>query len=240
MISGSFGSLDLNWLGGHASNVHRGPDAGPWRRGRIACRAALQPGGSYGLACSRPEGGSGYTDQQVYERASLGGGLGYSEDSLRALWDRPPFRMRRTSADAQDGWPGTLLRRGLPLGAASREGRRRVTQRPARSWPEQAWLARLGPTLRRSSSAAILGFVHDGTAAAAMCSTSRCSWRGRDLLLVGGTASTGQGAWRSTYWLTAPRTLAILPRRVARTMSWARVVQAALTSARPGWSATTR
>ena len=55
---------------------------------------ALQPGGSYGLVCFRPEGGSGYTDQQVYERASLGGGLGYSEDSLRALWDRPPFRMR--------------------------------------------------------------------------------------------------------------------------------------------------
>ncbi len=39
---------------------------------------ALRPGGSYGLVCFRPEGGSGYTDQQVYERASLGGGLGYS------------------------------------------------------------------------------------------------------------------------------------------------------------------
>jgi len=37
--------------------------------------------------CFRPEGGSGYTDQQVYERASLGGGLGYSEDRLRAMWD---------------------------------------------------------------------------------------------------------------------------------------------------------
>ncbi len=47
-----------------------------------------------GLVCFRPEGGSGYTDQQVYERASLGGGLGYSEDRLHALWDRPPFRLR--------------------------------------------------------------------------------------------------------------------------------------------------
>jgi SAM-dependent methyltransferase len=55
---------------------------------------ALRPGGSYGLACFRPEGGSGYTDEQVYERASLGGGLGYSEDGLRALWDHAPFRVR--------------------------------------------------------------------------------------------------------------------------------------------------
>jgi SAM-dependent methyltransferase len=55
---------------------------------------ALKPGGSYGLACFRPEGGSGYTDQQVYERASLGGGLGYSESGLRAMWDLAPFRVR--------------------------------------------------------------------------------------------------------------------------------------------------
>jgi SAM-dependent methyltransferase len=57
-------------------------------------RTALRPGGSYGLVCFRPEGGSGYTDQQVYERASLGGGLGYTEDRLRALWDRPPFSLQ--------------------------------------------------------------------------------------------------------------------------------------------------
>lgn len=55
---------------------------------------ALKPGGSYGLVCFRPEGGSGYTDLQVYQRASLGGGLGYSEDRLRALWDKPPFSLR--------------------------------------------------------------------------------------------------------------------------------------------------
>jgi hypothetical protein len=54
--------------------------------------------GSYDLVydsgCFRPEGGSGYTDDQVYERASLGGGLGYSEARLRALWDEAPFRVR--------------------------------------------------------------------------------------------------------------------------------------------------
>jgi SAM-dependent methyltransferase len=55
---------------------------------------ALKPGGSYGLVCFRPEGGSGYTDEQVYQRASLGGGLGYSADRLRALWDQPPFSTR--------------------------------------------------------------------------------------------------------------------------------------------------
>jgi SAM-dependent methyltransferase len=55
---------------------------------------ALKPGGCYGLVCFRPEDGSGYTDQQVYERASLGGGLGYSEDRLHALWDSAPFRLR--------------------------------------------------------------------------------------------------------------------------------------------------
>ncbi len=54
----------------------------------------LKAGGSYGLVCFRPEGGSGYTDRQVYERGSLGGGLGYSEDQLRVLWDRPPFSVR--------------------------------------------------------------------------------------------------------------------------------------------------
>jgi SAM-dependent methyltransferase len=68
----------------------------PHRRGDYAnlVHAALRPGGSYGLVCFRPEGGSGYTDQQVYERGSLGGGLGYSEDELRALWDTPPFSVR--------------------------------------------------------------------------------------------------------------------------------------------------
>jgi len=55
---------------------------------------ALKPGGRFGLVCFRPEGGSGLTDLQVYQRASLGGGLGYTEDRLRALWDRPPFSLR--------------------------------------------------------------------------------------------------------------------------------------------------
>jgi hypothetical protein len=55
---------------------------------------ALKPGGRFGLVCFRPEGGSGLTDLEVYQRASLGGGLGYTEDRLRALWDRPPFAVQ--------------------------------------------------------------------------------------------------------------------------------------------------
>jgi SAM-dependent methyltransferase len=64
---------------------------------------ALKPGGRFGLVCFRPEGGSGLTDLEVYQRARLGGGLGYTEDRLRVLWDRPPFavqvlrQMRQTS-----------------------------------------------------------------------------------------------------------------------------------------------
>jgi SAM-dependent methyltransferase len=76
--SGCFHHLPPHLRGDYADLVH----------------AALRPGGSYGLVCFRPEGGSGYTDQQVYERGSLGGGLGYSEDQLRALWDTPPFSAR--------------------------------------------------------------------------------------------------------------------------------------------------
>ncbi|MDP1719462.1 MAG: class I SAM-dependent methyltransferase [Candidatus Nanopelagicaceae bacterium] len=57
-------------------------------------RRALKPGGSFGLVCFRPEGGGGYTDRQVYEHRSLGGGMGYSENHLRILWDVAPFSMR--------------------------------------------------------------------------------------------------------------------------------------------------
>jgi SAM-dependent methyltransferase len=47
---------------------------------------ALKPGGFFGLTCFRPEGGSGLSDEQVYERRSLGGGLGYTEERLRQIW----------------------------------------------------------------------------------------------------------------------------------------------------------
>lgn len=49
---------------------------------------ALKPGGLFGLVCFAPEGGSGMTDAEVYERGTLGGGLGYDEARLRAIWSR--------------------------------------------------------------------------------------------------------------------------------------------------------
>jgi SAM-dependent methyltransferase len=52
---------------------------------------ALKPGGRFGLVCFRPEGGSEFTDRQVYENRSLGGGLGYTEPQLRTLFDVAPF-----------------------------------------------------------------------------------------------------------------------------------------------------
>lgn len=47
---------------------------------------ALRSGGAFGLVCFKSEAGSGFTDREVYERRSLGGGLGYSEAQLRAFW----------------------------------------------------------------------------------------------------------------------------------------------------------
>jgi SAM-dependent methyltransferase len=62
----------------------------PHRRMRYVERvtAALKPGGWFGLTCFRPEGGSGLTDDEVYERRSLGGGLGYTEERLLSIWSR--------------------------------------------------------------------------------------------------------------------------------------------------------
>lgn len=62
----------------------------PHRRARyLACiQAWLRPGGVLALSCFRPEGGSGLSDAEVYQRGTLGGGLGYAEAQLRALWGR--------------------------------------------------------------------------------------------------------------------------------------------------------
>lgn len=81
----------LNWAPGSFDVVY---DSGcfhhlpPHRRRTYVelVTKALKPGGWFGLTCFRPEGGSGFSDPEVYERRSLGGGLGYSEERLRAIW----------------------------------------------------------------------------------------------------------------------------------------------------------
>jgi hypothetical protein len=52
-----------------------------------------------------PRGGSGLTDEEVYERRTLGGGLGYEEQRLREIWsDRLDIavlrRMREQGANS--------------------------------------------------------------------------------------------------------------------------------------------
>ena len=56
---------------------------------------ALKPGGHFGLVCFRPEGGSGLTDREVYQRRGLGGGLGYSRERLEALCQHGRLEIRQ-------------------------------------------------------------------------------------------------------------------------------------------------
>jgi SAM-dependent methyltransferase len=83
-------SYDLVYDGGlfHHIAPHR-------RAGYVECvTRALAPGGRFGLACFRPEGGSGYSDDEVYRRGTLGGGLGYTEARLRSIWSAGGLRIR--------------------------------------------------------------------------------------------------------------------------------------------------
>jgi SAM-dependent methyltransferase len=66
---------------------------------------ALKPGGWFGLTCFRPEGGSGYSDDEVYEHRSMAGGLGFTEERLREIWSqglqvRRVRQMNKPSADS--------------------------------------------------------------------------------------------------------------------------------------------
>lgn len=75
--------------------------------------AALQPGGVLAMTCFRPEGGSGLGDLEVYERRTLGGGLGYTEERLRALWGRAldieVLRPMRAPADGSGDFGADFL-----------------------------------------------------------------------------------------------------------------------------------
>lgn len=93
---------------------------------------ALKPGGSFGLVCFRREGGSGYTDQQVYERGSLGGGLGYLEDRLRAMWDKSPLSLRVLRQMKKNGEAGPYFGEDFLWALlAAKEPARCPTTRPA-------------------------------------------------------------------------------------------------------------
>lgn len=97
------GSYDLVYDGGC---FHHMP---PHQRDEYVALVAraLKPGGALALVSFKPEGGSGYTDEEVYERGSLGGGLGYDEQRMREMWETRfrievlrPMREQPAGADA--------------------------------------------------------------------------------------------------------------------------------------------
>jgi cyclopropane fatty-acyl-phospholipid synthase-like methyltransferase len=47
---------------------------------------ALRPGGLFAMVCFAPGGGSDYSDRQVYENRSMGGGLSFTEESIRHIF----------------------------------------------------------------------------------------------------------------------------------------------------------
>ena len=95
----------------------------------------LRPGGWFGLVCFRPDGGSGWSDREVYERRGLGGGLGHSRPRLLALCAGrldvvtlrpmipPPAEAERFGADFL--WALLARKPGpaRPAGPVSRDGR---------------------------------------------------------------------------------------------------------------------
>jgi SAM-dependent methyltransferase len=49
-------------------------------------RRALKPGGIFAMNCFAPGGGSEYSDLEVYEKRSMGGGLSFTEESLKKIF----------------------------------------------------------------------------------------------------------------------------------------------------------
>lgn len=65
---------------------------------------AMKPGGMLGLVCFTPSAGSGYSDEEVYDRRSLGWGLGYDEAHLREIWGSAfDFRVVRRMRELPSG-----------------------------------------------------------------------------------------------------------------------------------------
>lgn len=61
---------------------------------------ALKPGGIFAMVCFAPGGGSDYSDREVYEKRSLGGGLSFTEESLNKIFSKQfqNIRVRKMNA----------------------------------------------------------------------------------------------------------------------------------------------
>jgi SAM-dependent methyltransferase len=73
---------------------------------------ALKPGGVFGLVCFTPEGGNPWGDAEVYQRGSMGGGLGYTEERLRAIWS-PVLRVDQLRPMHEPAPDAALFGRGF-------------------------------------------------------------------------------------------------------------------------------
>jgi SAM-dependent methyltransferase len=116
--SGCFHHLPPHRRAGYVQRVHR----------------ALAPGGHLALTCFRPEGGSGLSDAQVYERGTLGGGLGYTEAELRQHWSsalqilelRPMRKPAEGSGVFGEAFLWVMLGRKEQVGFADARSRRLI------------------------------------------------------------------------------------------------------------------
>jgi cyclopropane fatty-acyl-phospholipid synthase-like methyltransferase len=51
-------------------------------------RGALKSGGIFAMVCFAPGGGSDYSDSEVYEKRSMGGGLSFTKESLEKIFSK--------------------------------------------------------------------------------------------------------------------------------------------------------
>jgi SAM-dependent methyltransferase len=92
----------------------------PHRRNDYAdlVHAALRPGGSYGLVCFRPEGGSGYTDQQGLRTRQPRRRSGLLRRRAARPVGHPALLRARAPADEPNRRAGAVLRTGFLVGTS--------------------------------------------------------------------------------------------------------------------------
>lgn len=90
----------------------------------------LRPGGCFGLVCFSPSGGGGFSDAEVYEKNSLGGGLGYDERRLRELWS-PWLEIEAIAPMREMPASGPLFGRDFLMTMLARKNRAEARRRRA-------------------------------------------------------------------------------------------------------------
>lgn len=69
-------------------------------------KKALKKGGHYGIVCFNPDGAANTSDWDVYKERSLKGGIGYTEQRLKEIFEKDfyikDFRRMKKIAESQD------------------------------------------------------------------------------------------------------------------------------------------